>query len=103
MLTVISALLTSLFSIWRTRAALQLEILALRHQIGVLQRGSRTRPRLRPPVVGVAVTGGGRLVPVTEDRQAGDGPRLAPEGLPVILDAEGTPRPGRKTQPFTGG
>src|ERR1700674_1019018 len=47
MLTVISALLTSLFSIWRTRAALQLEILALRHQIGVLQRGSRTRPRLR--------------------------------------------------------
>jgi len=48
MLTVISALLTSLFSIWRTRAALQLEILALRHQIGVLQRGSRTRPRLRP-------------------------------------------------------
>src|SRR6202162_5517980 len=47
MLTVISAVLTSLFSIWRTRAALQLEILALRHQIGVLQRGSRTRPRLR--------------------------------------------------------
>src|ERR1700693_5193528 len=48
MLTVISAVLTSLFSIWRTRAALQLEILDLRHQIGVLQRGSRTRPRLRP-------------------------------------------------------
>jgi putative transposase len=48
MLTVISALLTSLGSIWRTRAALQLEILALRHQIGVLQRGSRTRPRLKP-------------------------------------------------------
>src|ERR1700676_1588616 len=48
MLTVISALLTSLGSIWRTRAALQLEILALRHQIGVLQRGSRARPRLRP-------------------------------------------------------
>ena len=43
MLTVISALLTSLGSIWRTRAALQLEILALRHQIGVLQRGSRMR------------------------------------------------------------
>ena len=39
-------LLTS--PIWRTRAALQLEILALRHQIGVLQCGSRTRPRLGP-------------------------------------------------------
>jgi putative transposase len=48
MLTVISALMTSLSSIWHTRSALQLEILALRHQIGVLQRGSRTRPRLRP-------------------------------------------------------
>jgi hypothetical protein len=42
------ALLTSLSSMWRTRAALQVEILALRHQIGVLQRLSRTRPRLTP-------------------------------------------------------
>jgi hypothetical protein len=48
MLTVISALLASLSSIWHTRTALQLEALALRHQIGVLQRSSRTRPRLRP-------------------------------------------------------
>ena len=47
MFTVISALLTSLSSTWQTRAALQVEILALRHQIGVLQRSSRTRPRLR--------------------------------------------------------
>jgi hypothetical protein len=37
MLTVISALLTSLSSICRTRAALQLEILALRHQVNVLR------------------------------------------------------------------
>jgi putative transposase len=48
MLTVISALLTSLSSICRTRAALQLEILALRHQVNVLRRSSRTRPKLRP-------------------------------------------------------
>jgi putative transposase len=47
MFTVISALLASLSSTWQTRAALQVEILALRHQIGVLQRSSRTRPRLR--------------------------------------------------------
>jgi hypothetical protein len=46
MFTVISALLTSLSSTWQARAALQVEILALRHQIGVLQRSSRTRPRL---------------------------------------------------------
>jgi putative transposase len=48
MFTVISALLTSLSSMWRTRASLQVEILALRHQIGVLQRSSRTRLRLTP-------------------------------------------------------
>jgi hypothetical protein len=48
MFTVISALLTSLSLTWRTRAALQVEILAIRHQIGLLQRSSRTRPRLTP-------------------------------------------------------
>src|ERR1700680_4177368 len=48
MFTVISALWTSLSSTWHTRAALQVEILALRHQIGVLQRSSRTRLRLTP-------------------------------------------------------
>jgi putative transposase len=48
MFTVIAALLTSLSSTWQTRAALQVEILALRHQIGVLRRSSRTRPRLTP-------------------------------------------------------
>jgi hypothetical protein len=32
------ALLTSLFASFRSWAALQLEILALRHQLGVLQR-----------------------------------------------------------------
>src|SRR5712691_3018368 len=35
-------------SVCRTRAALQREILALRHQLGVLQRSSRTRPRRTP-------------------------------------------------------
>jgi len=44
--------LTTLFvtqsSIFRSRAALQLENLALRHQVGVLQRSARKRPRKRP-------------------------------------------------------
>ena len=44
-------LLTSLFSAlrsaFRTRAALQLEVLALRHQINVLRRSHQGRVRLR--------------------------------------------------------
>jgi hypothetical protein len=38
--------LATLSSIFRSRAALQLENLALRHQIGVLQRSTRRCPRL---------------------------------------------------------
>src|SRR5258705_10350861 len=38
----------TLSSIFRSRAALELENLALRHQIGVLQRSARKRPRLTP-------------------------------------------------------
>jgi putative transposase len=44
-LTTLPALLSSIF---RSRAALQLENLALRHQIGVLQRSVRKRPILTP-------------------------------------------------------
>src|ERR1019366_2979434 len=42
---VLSAALASIMSVFRTRAALQLEILALRHQLGVMQR-SLKKPRL---------------------------------------------------------
>ena len=38
----------TLSSIFRSRAALELENLALRQQIGVLQRSARKRPRLTP-------------------------------------------------------
>src|SRR5467141_1113867 len=44
-LTSIFAILSSIF---HSRAALQLENLALRHQIGVLQRSTRNRPKLTP-------------------------------------------------------
>ena len=40
-----SALLTAFFASFRSRAALQLEILALRHQLGILQRSVK-RPIL---------------------------------------------------------
>ena len=43
----ITALIASLSGWFRSRAALQLEILALRHQIGVLQRSVK-RPKLTP-------------------------------------------------------
>src|ERR1700680_739556 len=48
MLISLTILFTTLSSIFRSRAALQLENLALRHQIGVLQRSSRKRPKLTP-------------------------------------------------------
>jgi putative transposase len=46
MLISFTTLLATLSSIFRSRAALELENLALRHQIGVLQRSVRKRPKL---------------------------------------------------------
>jgi hypothetical protein len=45
MIISLTTLLTTLSSIFRSRAALELENLALRHQIGVLQRSARKRPK----------------------------------------------------------
>jgi putative transposase len=42
----LTTLLANLWSIFHSRAALQLENLALRHQIGVLQRSAAKRPKL---------------------------------------------------------
>jgi putative transposase len=46
MLNVLSAFFPVLSSVFRNHVALQVEILALRHQIGVLQRSARKRPKL---------------------------------------------------------
>ena len=48
MLIVLSALVSTLCSMFRSRAALELEHMALRHQIGVLKRSARKRPKLTP-------------------------------------------------------
>jgi putative transposase len=48
MLILLSALVSTLGSLFRSRAALELENLALRHQIGVLKRSARKRPKLTP-------------------------------------------------------
>src|SRR5258708_5302500 len=45
MFNLVSALMAALVSILRSRGDLQLEILALRHQIGVLQRVAPIRPK----------------------------------------------------------
>jgi hypothetical protein len=39
-----------------------------------------------------------RLEIRADDRQSGDGRRLAPEGLPLVLDMEDTPREARSAQ-----
>jgi len=46
MLIFLTTLLATLSSILRSRAALELENLALRHQSGLLQRSSAKRPKL---------------------------------------------------------
>ena len=46
MLLSLTTLFVTLSSIFRSRAALELENLALRHQIGILQRSTRKRPKL---------------------------------------------------------
>jgi putative transposase len=48
MLIFLTTLLATLSSICRSRAALQVENVALRHQIGVLRRSLRKRPKLTP-------------------------------------------------------
>jgi hypothetical protein len=60
MLIFLASLLATLPSILRSRAALGLENLALRHQIGVLHRSARKRPKLSsrafgPVGVGIAI------------------------------------------------
>jgi len=48
MLIVLSPLLSTLYSMFRSRAVLELENIALRHQIGVLKRSVIKRPKLTP-------------------------------------------------------
>jgi hypothetical protein len=48
MLISLTTLLATLCSLFRSRVALELENLAVRHQIGVLQRSARKRRRLTP-------------------------------------------------------
>ena len=44
--TILSLLLSAVLPSFRDKAALQLELVALRHQLAVLERKRTTRPRL---------------------------------------------------------
>jgi putative transposase len=46
MLSVLCSFLSTMFSVCHSQAALQIEIVALRHQIGVLRRSTKKRPKL---------------------------------------------------------
>ena len=106
MLISLATLLATLSSICRSRAALGLENLALRHQIGVLQRSARKRPKL---------TSGDRLLWIFLSRlwrdwcsalairQARNGYCLASCRLSAVLDLEGAARPTRTTRHFARG
>ena len=48
MLISFTTFFATLSTIFRSRAAVELENLALRHQIGILQRSARKRPKLNP-------------------------------------------------------
>src|SRR6185295_17848273 len=75
----------------RSRAALQLEVLALRHQLQVLNRSRPRRLRLAMAdrsALGVAVPLVARLANGTRHRQTANRHRLATSGPPPVVDVE---------------
>jgi len=88
----IRPLLAALRCMFRSRPAVELEILARRHQIGVVQHANK-RTRLTPAarfVVGVSFPKLGGLALCTGCRQARDGDRLVPQTVSRVLDLEGS-------------
>src|SRR3989441_4110913 len=90
-LGMLTTLVVALSSVFKTRAALQLENLALRHQLGVLHRSVK-KPKLTPLdrllwawLCGVWADWRSALIVV----KARNRDRLAPERLSPFLDMEG--------------
>lgn len=78
---------------FRSRAAVELEILALRHQIGIVQRAANRRPRLNPADRVLWVASFPNLEGLalgTCYRQTRDGDRLVPPRISSVLDPEGS-------------
>jgi hypothetical protein len=89
-LSVVVSVVFALRSAASSRAALHLEIIALRHQVAVLNRSRPPRLRLTAVdrVVWAAVAGLERLAGGARPRQAGHRTRLAPTRVPPVLDLE---------------
>src|SRR5258706_3846194 len=103
MLIFLTTLLASLASIFRSRASLGLENLALRRQIGVLHRSAGKRPKLTaggPPAVDLSVAPLVRLALAVGHRQARNGRRLASCRLSLVLDLQGALPKTRTTRHF---
>jgi len=106
MLVFLTTLLAILPSILRSRAALELENMALRHQIGVLQRSAAKRPKLTSgdrPFVDLPLPPLARLALSAGHRQARNGRGLASCRLSTVLDLEGAARPAWTTGHFARG
>jgi hypothetical protein len=89
MISVLVSMILTVRRCLRSRAELQLELLALRHQLHVL---NRSRPaRLRLVTMDMALTRVARLANRTSDRQTGNRHRLASSGLPPVLAVEKSP------------
>jgi hypothetical protein len=105
MLSVLCPFLVTLSSVFRSRTALQVEILALRHQIGVLRRSAKKRLKLTVvDLVFWAWLSGvwADLAIRSGYRQTGDRHRPAPRRLPFVLDLEGSARKIRKAHGLAG-
>ena len=98
MMSVILSLLLTLRTWAHSRAALQLEVLALRHQLQVLQaEAAKVATREGGPLaLGPAFAHLDRMANGARDRQARDCHRLAPTRLPAVVDLE-KPAPHRAT------
>ena len=90
--TSLLALFVTLRSILRSRVNLQVENLALRHQIGVLQRSVKKCPKLTSgsPLLGFSIPPLARLALDVGSRYAGNGCGLASSGVSLVLDLEGS-------------
>src|SRR5215469_7118176 len=100
MLVFLTTLLAVLPSILRSRAALNFENLALRHQIGVLQRSAAKRPKInrrRPYVLDLS------LSPLTRLALCACHPSSLPLRLSPLLDLESAGRPTWATGHFARG
>ena len=91
MVSVLRSLLLTLRTLARSRAALHFEILALRHQLNVLQAHPTAASPARedgPLALGPAGARLGQMANHARHCEAGDRHRLAPQGLPTLVDLE---------------